>query len=774
MRIFVDGEAVRACAVAVSLAALAGPAAAEPSDPLVLSAPAGDFLVDPATLAVSLRPAGGRELALAAPAFAPATVTDRTDHGWRLDSGADSYTVEAGIEDGALRLSVRSDRPATLAWPATAAPAAITAYAMPLGEGSYIPADDAGWLDWLLRRYPAGSELSEQLSMPFWTELRPGLSVTWTVETPFNTGFAVTAAEGRLRPELSHDFTRLAPGAPYIVRILAGPADPLAGVRAYRAWLQASGSLVTLADKIAALPDIARLGGASHIYLWGKGPLKPEDVLQWRAFVRLVQQKKGDGAHLAGRLWQAFDAEGRQAFEDAFKDAAGTGGFVSGYSRAALTRAVNDALRRAVPMAPVDPLPGGHDPAAEAAWAAGPARAALAATFGPLLAPPERWGGGLSLDTVAALQKAGLTRAWLGVEDWRDALWHPEAVAAAKAAGYLVGAYDSYGSAHPPDLPETWPTAQMGADLAAAGYVDKTGKIVTGFAGRGVYASAVAAEPYARRRIAAVAKAAGLDSLFLDVDATGLVFDDYAPGRETSEAQDAEARRRRLAFAASLGLVVGSEGGSALFAPQIAFAHGMTTQPFAWMDPDIKDRASAWYRGNYWPPETPSLFFNPVKLKPEVARFVTDPRYRLPLYEIALHDSVVTTHHWEYGSLKFSDQRETTALLQLLYAVPPLYHLNAAVLDRDLPVIAATDRVFRLLHERVFTRPMTDFAVLSPDRLLQRSTFGDGTAVTVNFDTKPRSLPDGATLPARSARIEAPGQGSQVVEAGKLFRLLKK
>ena len=66
--------------------------------------------------------------------------------------------------------------------------------------------------------------------------------------------------------------------------------------------------------------------------------------------------------------------------------------------------------------------------------------------------------------------------------------------------------------------------------------------------------------------------------------------------------------------------------------------------------------------------------------------------------------------------------------------MPPLYHLNAAVLDRDLPVIAATDRVFRPLQERVFTRPMTDFAVLSPDRLLQRSTFGDGTTVTVNFD----------------------------------------
>lgn len=749
------------------------PGVALAADAVVLAVPAGTFRIDPATLAVSFRPAGGDEAALAVPAIDPGQVTDRTDQGWRLATGSDAFTIEAAVEGEALRLSIRSDRPATLAWPQTADPAAITAYAMPFGEGSYIPADDPAWLDWLTRRYEPAS-LTEQLSMPFWTELRAGRSITWLVETPFNTWFAIVEDSGRPRPVLAHDFTRLAPGSPYVVRIVPGPADPLAGARAYRAWLQASGGFVPLTEKIAALPDVARLGGAPHIYLWGKGPLKPEDVLQWRAFVRLLQQKKDDPGHLAGRLWQAFDAEGRQAFEDAFKDAAGAGGFVSAYSRAALTRAVNDALRRAVPMAPVDPLPGGHDPAAEAAWAAGPLRTALTEAFGPMLAPPERWGGGLSLDTVAALRKAGLTRAWLGVEDWRDALWHPEAVAAAKAAGYLVGAYDSYGSAHPPDLPETWPTAQMGADLAAAGYVDRNGEVVTGFAGRGVYASAVAAEPYARQRIAAVAKAAGLDSLFLDVDATGLVFDDYAPGRETSEAQDAEARRRRLAFAASLGLVTGSEGGSALFAPQIAFAHGMTTQPFAWMAPAMKDKASPYYRGNYWPPETPSLYFSPVRLKPEIARVVADPRFRLPLYEIALHDSVVTTHHWEYGSLKFSDQREATALLQLLYAVPPLYHLNAAVLDRDLTVIAAADRVFRPLHERVFTQPMTDFAVLSPDRLLQRSTFGDGTAVTVNFDTRARSLPDGATLPAQSARIAVPGQGPQVVEAATLFRSPKK
>ncbi|MGK9231879.1 glycoside hydrolase [Inquilinus limosus] len=725
-------------------------------------------MVDPATLALSLRTAAGVEQALAAPAFDSGAVTDRTGRAWHVSSGNNGFSIEAGITDGALRLSIRSDRPATLAWPKTADPAAIIAYAMPFGEGRYVPADDPAWLGWLARRYEDG-ELSEQLSMPFWTELRPGGSITWLVETPFNTGFAVTEAAGRPRLDLTHEFTRLAPGAPYIVRILPGPADPLAGAKAYRAWLQASGRFVPMTDKVKANPETAKLAGAAHIYLWSTGLLKTGDVLQWRAFVRRFQAKLSDPAHIAGKLWQVFDAGTRKEFEDAFKEAAGENGFVAAYRRSALIRTINAGLPKAVPIAPVAPLPGGHDPAGEAAWAAGPARAALVDGFGSLLAPPERWGGGMSADTVAALRKAGLTRLWLGTETWDDAVLHPEAVAAAKAAGWLVGAYDSYGSAHPTTQADTWPTAQMGDELAAAGYRDRDGNPVTGFGGRGVYVSAAAVESYARRRMAAVAKAAGLNSLFLDVDATGMVYDDYTPGRETSQAQDAEARRRRLDDAAALRLVVGSEGGSALFAPDIAFAHGMTTQPFAWMDPDIKDKNSPYFRGNYWPPEAPTLFFRPVELKPALVPFVADPRWRLPLYQIALHDSVVTSAHWEYGSLKYTDQRDPTALLQLLYAVPPLYHLSAAVLDRDLPVIAAYDRVFRPLHQRLFTQPMTDFAVLSPDRLLQRSTFGDGTAVTVNFDTRPRALPDGTALPPQSARIAVPGQSTQTVEMGTIF-----
>jgi hypothetical protein len=67
-----------------------------------------------------------------------------------------------------------------------------------------------------------------------------------------------------------------------------------------------------------------------------------------------------------------------------------------------------------------------------------------------------------------------------------------------------------------------------------------------------------------------------------------------------------------------------------------------------------------------------------VVLKPKYQKFFFDPRYRLPLHQTVFHDSVIATHHWSAASLKFTDQVQTNELLELLYNVPPMYHLNRA------------------------------------------------------------------------------------------------
>src|SRR4029077_10868435 len=132
--------------------------------------------------------------------------------------------------------------------------------------------------------------------------------------------------------------------------------------------------------------------------------------------------------------------------------------------------------------------------------------------------------------------------------------------------------------------------------------------------------------------------------------------------------QDAQARCDRMKWMSSAhGIVVGSEGGTAIAAPAIHFAHGMLTPVIGWGDPDLTSRDSKYFLGGYWPPDGPAVFVKQVPLKPYYQKFFFDPRYRLPLYETVFHDSVIATHHWSAASLKFKDQVQTVALLESLY-----------------------------------------------------------------------------------------------------------
>ncbi len=334
-------------------------------------------------------------------------------------------------------------------------------------------------------------------------------------------------------------------------------------------------------------------------------------------------------------------------------------------------------------------------------------------------------------------------------------------MASARAAGFLIGTYDSYASAHPEAAGTTWQTAQMGdAMLEDAAFRNATGEVVSGFRGAGAYVNAAVLAAYAERRIEAVSTSAGLNSYFLDVDATGLVFEDYTEGHLTSRVEAYEAIRNRLAFASGdLGLVLGSETGTAAFAAQIDFAHGIATPVFDWMDPRMRrDPDPEFYIGPYWPVEAPDRFFTPTRVPPLLERGIYDSAFRLPLYQIALHDAVVTSHHWHFGSLKPAGQQASNAMFELLYMVPPLYHLSAATIDRDLPEIARQVAAFAPLHERLMTQAMVGFRYLSDDFVVQETRFEDGTELTANFGTENFMLPGGAVLEPSSIIANSPGQ----------------
>ena len=149
------------------------------------------------------------------------------------------------------------------------------------------------------------------------------------------------------------------------------------------------------------------------------------------------------------------------------------------------------------------------------------------------------------------------------------------------------------------------------------------------------------------------------------------------------------------------------------------------------------------------------MFFKPVPIKEPYRRIHFDPASRLPLYQAVFHGSVITTHHWLYDSLKLSNVRAANELTQLLYNVPPLYHLSAATLAQRLPLMARQDVFFRPLHERLAKQALTGFEWLSDDRRVQQTTFADGTRLLANFDQAAREV-RGLTLPGESLTVLLP------------------
>jgi hypothetical protein len=309
------------------------------------------------------------------------------------------------------------------------------------------------------------------------------------------------------------------------------------------------------------------------------------------------------------------------------------------------------------------------------------------------------------------------------------------AVRAAEQAGYLVGPYDSFANgqdAKTADSPtSTWP-GTVYPDFCVR---KADGSPETGFGGRGCYLSSRAfekAEPtehYLADRTREMT-ANGADSYFLDVDATGEVFRDHGAGHEMTRAGDRANRLARMGRLAK-DFVLGSESAQPWANGVLAFDHGSGTPVADGLWPLERDKAT-W--GGYYPQNAPKNFFKPVTLPADLATAMYDPKYRVPLYETALHGSLVNAERWELSYDKLPAQKTTRALLAMLNNTPLNFVLDGPSIAENGKELAALQKYFAPLHKAAGTEEMTSFRWLTGDRSVQRTVFGDGTlTVTANF-----------------------------------------
>lgn len=522
--------------------------------------------------------------------------------------------------------------------------------------------------------------------------------------------------------------------------------DPMEVAHAFRGWRESAkdaGGIPRphpLKEKVTKLPKAGQLFGAPHIYLWGPALFSRHDVDRgkWTAFARALRDAAPDS--IGSRVVTQFSDSQRKNLTNLAQ---------SKWAENHLTLDVATGIDRALAERALLRLPT-NTPLAEVV---SQNSKALGDAYRNLVHDPTTWGDGFSLTLLESLQSAGIDRAVLLLSDLYGKSPRPDVAAKADELGYLTGPYDSYHSVHDPEAsPDaTWETAQF--DRAAY----ETGRVLNadgsghgGFKGRGYHFSPAAAWPYVQRRVRDNLNQTPFSAWFIDCDATAECFDDYSPLHPASRVDDVNIRRQRLRWLESdEKLVVGSEDGSVLFADVIHFGHGIQTPYLGHLALEFKDPKSPGFLGRHWPSDTPANSFKAVPVPASLRTPYFDPRVRIPLYQAALGDELVVSHHWSFDSFKLSDVAATRELMELLYMAAPMYHLNRETWPLRRDRIVRHFKFWSPLHRQLATAPLTRFEALTPDRLLQRTTFhlpNGEVSMTVNFGNR-----EALGFPPRSA-----------------------
>jgi hypothetical protein len=349
------------------------------------------------------------------------------------------------------------------------------------------------------------------------------------------------------------------------------------------------------------------------------------------------------------------------------------------------------------------------------------------------------WGDGMTREAMEQLSRLGVERACLIYNNSLEPenRIKPETIATAKRLGYLIGPYDTLNNIQEPKTADDVPSIFDEELFRTGAVMKKNGERLTGFAGRGYELSSEALRrarvPFLKQRVAAYLKA-GANNYFLDSDAFGSLFDDYDPQHLMTTAVDRANKMARMRFVSRESrLVLGSERAAAWSAPVIHFSHGTETPHLGIMYGLLRQRELF---GGYWPPGRPRRFFSPIQAPANFAKAVYDPTYRLPLYEVVFHDSLVATDRWEMSLVKFSNLVQARTLLQLLYNVPSLWSLDQKAIKEHGERIKALNEFFAPLHRLIGTKPLTQFRWLTTDRMVQQTRFADEVELTANFSER--------------------------------------
>ncbi|MFD5248159.1 glycoside hydrolase [Amycolatopsis sp. NPDC058340] len=279
----------------------------------------GEAVVDTTSLAVRARADDGAQWQLSAPAAdqlgdTTKVTMNQTSATWSYP--AKGWTVTATTEGGRLKMTAHADRQGSLTWPVTATDPAAREAQIPRGEGLSLPLSDPFWNS--DKGGLVGTQLGmvDGLSMPFWgTGQSGGHGSSYIADTDINTDLRFVSDRGRLRLEAVHEFDQHESTMDYTVTFALTDGSPVAPALDYRNWLRHHGGIEPLRRKIDRNPEVGKLVGAFHAYVWGHART-PEGIGRMRELG-------------LKHLWLGYDADDQPMTKEAV-DAANTAGYLVG------------------------------------------------------------------------------------------------------------------------------------------------------------------------------------------------------------------------------------------------------------------------------------------------------------------------------------------------------------------------------------------------------------------------------------------------------------
>ncbi|MGL4992320.1 MAG: glycoside hydrolase [Sarcina sp.] len=596
------------------------------------------------------------------------------------------------------------------------------------------------------------------LTMPFFAVNKKDYSIMYIMNNPLNNNISFNTSQN-ITFNVNHQFTSINPDKTFSYRMYVTPNNSVNIAKTFKDYIVSKGQFTTLKQKEEKNPNVAKLIGAPEIYLWDSVVIQ-ENNIRWRLLGKDMKAPLKNW--LVKLLNENSSTQGyAQSFADLkphhFVDKFDKENIINGITSLCQDRNLYNPKIFTKTTPQIQALLGKGINNLTSSQVIQLNKMLLKEELGNSLAPVSAWSSASTTDMINDMKQSGINKLWIGLSDWTYAYMKPSLASDANNLGYLIAPYDSYNMVEKQGDINSNTASFPGTNLYNNGVIEnKNGQIVSGFHNQGRTLNPTLVFPEVKARVAKVLKNIPFfNSWFMDCDAAGQIYNDYTPSHTTTKEQDLQARINRMAYVANdEHMVVGSERGDSYASQVIDFAQGLESQPFSWMEQGAKDKNSPYYTGSYYAPlgGVPSKFGKQVPVRPWIEQCIMSPVYTVPLYKMVYNNSVITTNHWLWGTFKVKGIVKQRYLHDFLYNVPALYHLDATAWANQKSTILAHNKVWAPFSERVTNELMTDFKILSKDRLVQMTEYGNNTKVIANFSDK-TVVEEGVTIKPQSLVI---------------------